>query len=138
MTEFGTVLNSSLPRTQDRAGHFVWASQPQQQPGQAGQISPKKTGQTGKVLVGFQNLLKKMAKSQVFVFAVHQRPNPMKTWCMGPNAGVDLTLCSLQNRLLHIYHGQPYAGVDLNPMPESTLFPSQGLWIWPQDISSEI
>ncbi len=26
--------------------------------------------------------------------------------------------------------GQPYARVDLNPMPESTLSPSQGLWIW--------
>ncbi len=27
------------------------------------------------------------------------------------------------------YHVQPYAIVDLNPMPESTLFPRQGLWI---------
>jgi hypothetical protein len=27
--------------------------------------------------------------------------------------------------------GQPYARVDLNPTPESTLFPSQGFWIWP-------
>ncbi len=27
---------------------------------------------------------------------------------------------------------QPYARVDLNPMPQSTLFPSQGLWIWSQ------
>jgi hypothetical protein len=34
-------------------------------------------------------------------------------------------------RLQHMYHGQPYAGVDLNPMPESTLSPSQGLRIWP-------
>jgi hypothetical protein len=25
----------------------------------------------------------------------------------------------------------PYARVDLIPMPESTLSPSQGLWIWP-------
>ncbi len=25
--------------------------------------------------------------------------------------------------------GQPYARVDLNPIPESTLSPSQGLWI---------
>ncbi len=40
-----------------------------------------------------------------------------------PYAGVDnnLTLCSLQSRLQHIYHRQPYARVDLNPMPESTL-----------------
>jgi hypothetical protein len=27
--------------------------------------------------------------------------------------------------------GNP-GGVDLNPMSESTLSPSQGLWIWPQ------
>ena len=49
---------------------------------------------------------------------------------MGPYAGADykLTLCSLQ----HIYHGQPYARVDLNPMPESTVSPSQGLRNWPQ------
>jgi hypothetical protein len=33
----------------------------------------------------------------------------------------------LQSRLLHIYQGQPYARVDLNPMPESTLSPSQNL-----------
>ncbi len=60
-----------------------------------------------------------------------------KTWCMGPYAGVyyNLTLCPLQSRLLHIYHGQP--------MPESTLTlcqsclhpPSQGLWIWPMNPS---
>ncbi len=40
-----------------------------------------------------------------------------KTWRMGPYAGVDyknLTLCPLQSRLQHIYHGQPY-------MPESTV-----------------
>ncbi len=56
-----------------------------------------------------------------------------KTWCMGPYAGVDynLTLCPLQSRLQHIYNGQPYASVDLNSVPESTLSPSQGLWIWP-------
>jgi hypothetical protein len=50
---------------------------------------------------------------------------------MGPYAGVDynsnLTLCPLQE----IYHGQPYASVDLNPIPELALSPSQGLWIWP-------
>jgi hypothetical protein len=50
---------------------------------------------------------------------------------MGPYAGVDLnlTLCPLQSRLQHIYHGQPYARVDLKPRLESTLSPSQGLWI---------
>ncbi len=31
------------------------------------------------------------------------------------------TLCPLQSRLLHIYHGQPYARVDLYPLPASTL-----------------
>jgi hypothetical protein len=52
---------------------------------------------------------------------------------MGPYAGADynLTLCPLQSRLQHIYHGQPYARVDLNPLPESTFYPTQGLWIWP-------
>jgi hypothetical protein len=56
-----------------------------------------------------------------------------KTWCTGPYAGVDYnrTLCPLQSRLEHIYHGQSYARVDLNPMPESIYFPSQGLWILP-------
>jgi hypothetical protein len=50
---------------------------------------------------------------------------------MGPYAGVDdnLTLCPLQVQLRHIYHGHWAA---LNPMPESTLSPSRGLWIWPQ------
>jgi hypothetical protein len=42
-----------------------------------------------------------------------------------------LTLCPLQSQLHHIYHGKPYSRVDLNPKPESTLSPSQGLWIWP-------
>jgi hypothetical protein len=52
-----------------------------------------------------------------------------KTLCMGPYAGVDynLTLWQLQSRLQHIYRGHPYARVDLNPMPELTLSPRQGL-----------
>jgi hypothetical protein len=50
---------------------------------------------------------------------------------MGPYAGGDysLVLCSLQSRLQRIYR----AKVDLKPMPESTLTPSQGLWNWPQE-----
>jgi hypothetical protein len=42
---------------------------------------------------------------------------------MGPYAVVDynLTLNRLWSRLQHIYHGQPYARVDLNPTPELTL-----------------
>jgi hypothetical protein len=57
-----------------------------------------------------------------------QWPNPKKSMVyMGPYARVDynLTLCSLQSRLQHVYHGQPYARVDLSPMPESTLSPIQ-------------
>jgi hypothetical protein len=48
-------------------------------------------------------------------------------------AGVDynLTLCPLQSRLQHSYHCQPYVKIDLNPVPELTLSPSQRLWIWP-------
>ncbi len=40
-----------------------------------------------------------------------------------PELNYNLTLCPLQSRLQHIYHGigQPYAKVDLTPMPESTL-----------------
>jgi hypothetical protein len=53
---------------------------------------------------------------------------------MGPYAGAsyNLPLCRLLSRLQHIYHGQPYARVDFNPMLESTLSPSQGLRIWPK------
>jgi hypothetical protein len=53
---------------------------------------------------------------------------------MGPYARVDylLTLCPLQSRLKHIYHGQPYDRINLNPTPpESTLSTNQGLRIWP-------
>ncbi len=48
--------------------------------------------------------------------------------------GVDynLTLCLLHSRLQYIYQGQPYARVDLSPMPESTSTSSQGLRILPQ------
>jgi hypothetical protein len=40
---------------------------------------------------------------------------------MGPNARVyyNLTLYRLQSRLQQIYHGQPYARVDLNFNPQS-------------------
>ena len=57
-------------------------------------------------------------------------PIQRKALCMGPYTRVDcdLTLC----RLKHMYYGRPYAKVDLDPMPESTLFPRQGLRIWPQ------
>ncbi len=47
-----------------------------------------------------------------------QRPNPKKNMVyMGPYAGDDYnnnpTLYTLQSGLQHIYHGQPYAIVDL-------------------------
>ncbi len=66
----------------------------------------------------------------------NQRPNPKKTWCLGLYAGDDYNLtlcpnCPLQSLFQHMYHGQPYTRVDLNPMPESALSPSQGLRIWP-------
>jgi hypothetical protein len=46
-----------------------------------------------------------------------------KQWFMEPYVGVNhnLTVCRLQSRLKHIYHGQPHARVDLNPILESTL-----------------
>ncbi len=34
------------------------------------------------------------------------------------------------NTFIHLPWATPYARVDLNPMPELTLSPSQGLWIW--------
>jgi hypothetical protein len=39
-----------------------------------------------------------------------------KTWCMlMPEVDYNITLCPLQSRLHHIYHGQPYARVDFIP-----------------------
>jgi hypothetical protein len=53
---------------------------------------------------------------------------------MGPYAVVDFisVLCPLQKRLQHIYHGQPYARVNLNTarvdfIPQSGTF-ELGLW----------
>jgi hypothetical protein len=42
-----------------------------------------------------------------------------KQWCMGTQMPLpyNLALSPLQSRLQHIYHGQPYARVDLNPVP---------------------
>ncbi len=89
---------------------------------------------------------KKVLKTEVFdavlrgdkkreEYQAFQRPNPKKNMVYGTlRRGDDynLTLCPLQSRLQHIYRGQPYARVDHNPMPESALSPSQGLWILPQ------
>jgi hypothetical protein len=61
-----------------------------------------------------------------------QRPNLKKNMVYGTlYAEVDynITLCPLNDS--SIYHGQPYARVDLNPVPESILSSCQGLWIWP-------
>jgi hypothetical protein len=53
---------------------------------------------------------------------------------MEPYAGDDynLTLCPVSTSESTPTHGQPYARVDLNPMPESIVSASQGLWIWPR------
>jgi hypothetical protein len=53
-------------------------------------------------------------------FCVSEAESKEKTWCMGPYAGVDYnpTLCPLQSRLQHTYHGKPYARVDRNPLPK--------------------
>ncbi len=53
-----------------------------------------------------------------------------KKTCMGPYAGVlSSTITSLvQCQLQHMYQGQTYARVALNPMPESTLYPPSGTW----------
>jgi hypothetical protein len=55
--------------------------------------------------------------SELATHLIVLRPNPKKMWCMRPYAGVDynLTLCPLQSRLQHVYHGQPYARVDFTP-----------------------
>jgi hypothetical protein len=52
---------------------------------------------------------------------------------MGPYTEVEynLTLCRPQSRLQNMFHGQPYARVDITTMPELTLSPSQGLRIRP-------
>jgi hypothetical protein len=47
-------------------------------------------------------------------------------WDPVPELTISLTLCPLRSRLQHIYHGQLYARVDLNPC--------QGLLIWPQGV----
>jgi hypothetical protein len=51
---------------------------------------------------------------------------------MGPNAGVDynLTLCPLQ----HIYHRQPFAGVDFIPQSEAARICKR---LWSPGIDSE-
>jgi hypothetical protein len=45
---------------------------------------------------------------------------------------VTITSPYVHSRVDSIYHGQPCA--QSRPSPESTLSPSQGLWIWPLDI----
>jgi hypothetical protein len=64
------------------------------------------------------------------------------TWDTIPELTITCTLCPLQSRLQHIYYEQPYARVGLNPMPESTLSPSQGLLIsalsWQTEISFKV
>jgi hypothetical protein len=80
-------------------------------------------------------MMQKICKCKLHLFLCRGRIQ-RKPWCMRPYDGADyyLLLCPLQSRPQHIYYGQPYARVDLNTVPESTLSPIQGLWIWPQFI----
>ncbi len=68
-------------------------------------------------LILFKTMADPLPWYSVFLFLV--RPNPKKNivYSMGHYPGVDynLTLCPLQSRLQHIYHGQPYARVDFIP-----------------------
>jgi hypothetical protein len=61
---------------------------------------------------------------QCACWQISEAESKQKDSVMGPYATVDYNL-------QHIYHGQPNARVNLNPMPESTLSASQGLCIWP-------
>ncbi len=59
-------------------------------------------------------------------------------WDSMPELTITSSYVDSMSRLLqHVYHGQLYAIVDLNPVPESTLSSSQGLWIWPLIIKAE-
>ncbi len=73
---------------------------------------------------------------KVAILGKHKRPNTKKTMYMCGTLSrrwlCYLTLCSLQSRLQHIYHGHPMAESTLT-LGRSRLYPpSQGLWIWPQ------
>jgi hypothetical protein len=48
------------------------------------------------------------------------------------NAGMPMPAASASMPMPSYDHGQPYARVDLKPMPESTSSPSQGHRIWPR------
>ncbi len=80
-----------------------------------------------------KSALEHLLSHQKSLFSLHPDPLVFRDCTvLKKNHGVwdpmrELTLCRLQSRLQHMYHGQPYARVDLNPMPESTLFPGQGL-----------
>jgi hypothetical protein len=52
-------------------------------------------------------------------------------WDPMPELTITSPYVDLQSRLQHMYQGQPYGRVDIDPMSESTLSPSQGLRIWP-------
>jgi hypothetical protein len=55
-----------------------------------------------------------------------------KTWCPGPYAGVDynLTLCSLQSRLQHMYHGHWATLCQIRPKAHARVdfIPQSGTW----------
>jgi hypothetical protein len=58
----------------------------------------------------------------------NQMPNPKKTMVYGvmdpmPELTMPHLMSTIQSRLQHIYHGQPCARVDLNPICQSQLYP---------------
>jgi hypothetical protein len=81
----------------------------------------------GKFITSTEKILCRLCPVGLSLVA-NLRPNPKKKWDYYGGVDCNLTLCPLQSRLQHIYHGhwQPYARVNLNLMPESTL--RFGLW----------
>jgi hypothetical protein len=70
-----------------------------------------------------------------------QRGRIQRKIYMGPYAGVDYTTSPYVHSRVDsntFYHGQPYARVDLNPTPESTLSPESGTLDLASDVSLRI
>jgi hypothetical protein len=49
---------------------------------------------------------------------------------MGPGVDNNFTLCSLQSRLQHIFHGEPYARVVFIPRSRTLIWPHTKLAPW--------
>jgi hypothetical protein len=70
----------------------------------------------------------------IFFYHVIRGRIQRKAWCLGPYAGAasPYVHSRVDSNTLTMSKQPLQARVDLNPMPESTLSPSQGLWIWSQ------